>query len=138
MSARHWIALASGLLFGAGLVISDMADPTRVLAFLSLGPGWDPTLAFVMGGALAVAGTANLLARRRRQSWDGHALPPLPSPGIDRRLLLGAALFGLGWGLAGYCPGPALVGAALGAQSAVLLVGAMLVGGLITRWRFSR
>lgn len=138
MPARILLALASGLLFGAGLVVSDMADPMRVLAFLTIGPGWDPTLAFVMGGALAVAGTANYLGRRRRLALDGHPLPPVPPPRIDWRLLAGAALFGIGWGLAGYCPGPAIVGAALGADSAWVLVTAMMVGGVATRWLLER
>ena len=138
MSVRRLIAPLSGLLFGAGLVVSDLADPTRVLAFLTLGPGWDPTLAFVMIGALAVAGAANLFGRRREFAFDGTPLAPPPSAGVEPRLLAGAALFGLGWGLSGYCPGPALVGATLGASSAWALVPTMLLGGLVTRWWLTR
>lgn len=133
MTARVLVPIASGLLFGAGLVISDMANPERVLAFLTIGPGWDPTLAFVMAGAVAVSATGFLLLRRRTTAWTGDTLPPRPSGPIDRRLLIGAALFGLGWGLSGYCPGPALVGAALGAGSALVLVPAMLIGGVLAR-----
>ena len=128
----------SGLLFGVGLVVSDMADPTRVLAFLTLGPNWDPTLAFVMIGALTVAGAANLLRRGSERAVDGTPLAPSPSTVIDLRLLAGGALFGLGWGLSGYCPGPALAGAALGASSAWALVPTMLLGGLVTRWWLTR
>ena len=107
----------SGLLFGVGLVVSDMADPTRVLAFLTLGPNWDPTLAFVMIGALTVAGAANLLRRGSERAVDGTPLAPSPSTGIDLRLLAGAAL---------------------GASSAWALVPTMLLGGLVTRWWLTR
>lgn len=138
VSARLLIAALAGLLFGAGLVISDLANPLRVLAFLSPGPGWDPTLAFVMIGALGVAGGANLLGRRRSKAYDGTRLPPLPAAKIDPQLLIGAALFGIGWGLAGYCPGPALVGAALGAASAWALLPGMLIGGVAARWWLAR
>lgn len=126
---RLWIpALLSGLLFGAGLVISDMTSAPRVLAFLTLNAGWDATLGWVMASALAVAVPGFALARQRgRPLFAERYSAPTSSP-IDRRLLLGALLFGLGWGLAGYCPGPALVGAALGVGNALWLVLAMLVG----------
>lgn len=130
-------ALLAGVLFGAGLVVSGMADPERVLAFLRLGPGWDPSLAFVMGGALVVALPGFAWLRRRGRPWLAPAFATPPSQAIDRRLLLGAAVFGLGWGWAGYCPGPALVGVGLGHWSAATFVAAMLVGGLLTA-RISR
>lgn len=118
----------SGLLFGAGLEISGMADPARVLGFLTLAPGWDPSLAFVMGGALLVTLPGFALLRRssRPLFGDRYAQPPVRP--VDRRLLLGAAIFGAGWGLAGYCPGPAIVAAGQGLPLAVLFVAAMLVG----------
>jgi uncharacterized membrane protein YedE/YeeE len=106
-------AFLAGLVFGAGLLISGMASPARVLGFLDLGAlrtgHWDPSLGFVMGGALVVAAPLFAYARKRGRALDGGILPALPSHGIDRRLVGGAALFGLGWGLAGICPGPALV-----------------------------
>lgn len=121
-------ATVSGLLFGAGLVISGMADPARVLGFLTLAPGWDPSLAFVMGGALLVTvpGFA-LLKQSPAPAFGGEYVKPA-SASIDRRLLLGAALFGAGWGLAGYCPGPALVAAGQLSPVALLFVAAMLLG----------
>lgn len=124
-------ALIAGLLFGAGLLISGMADPQRVLGFLRIAPGWDPSLAFVMGGALAVTLPGFiLLKRRQRPLFAEHFAAPPTSP-IDRRLIAGAALFGLGWGWAGYCPGPALVGFGLGHWTALLFAPAMLAGGWI-------
>jgi uncharacterized protein len=125
-------ALIAGVLFGAGLLISGMADPQRVLAFLRIAPGWDPSLAFVMAGALAVTlpGFA-LLRRRGRPLLAPSFVAPTAAP-VDRRLLLGAALFGLGWGWVGYCPGPALVGFGLGHWNAWLFVPAMLAGGWVT------
>ncbi|MFZ5723678.1 MAG: DUF6691 family protein [Pseudomonadota bacterium] len=118
----------AGLLFGAGLVLSGLADPARVLAFLTLGPGWDPTLLFVMLAALAVGVPGFALANRRGKPLFGGSLPAPPARNIDRRLLGGAALFGVGWGLAGYCPGPALVSAGLGLWSAWVFLPAMLAG----------
>ncbi len=111
-------AFLAGLVFGAGLVISGMSSPARVLGFLDIGAigtgHWDPRLALVMIGALAVATPLFALGRRRGQALDGGILPSLPTQGVDRRLIGGSVLFGLGWGLAGICPGPALVD--LGAQ----------------------
>ena len=125
-------ALLAGLLFGAGLLISGMADPQRVLAFLRIAPGWDPSLAFVMGGALAVTVPGFAWLRHRPQPFMAAAFAAPPAWPLDRRLLTGAALFGLGWGWAGYCPGPALVGFGLGHWTAWLFVPAMLAGGWLT------
>ncbi|MEO0683065.1 MAG: DUF6691 family protein [Pseudomonadota bacterium] len=126
------ISLAAGLLFGLGLWVSDMADPARVLAFLDVGAiatgGWDPTLAFVMAGAMAVSGTAWRIARGRAASLSGAPLPGPPSKVVDRRLLGGAALFGLGWGLSGICPGPALTVAGVGGPPIALFLAGLLAG----------
>jgi len=129
MTDTHSFAVTgvSGLLFGAGLVISGMADPARVLGFLRLGPGWDPALAFVMGGALAVTLPGYALLHRRGQPLFAPGFSPRVA-GIDARLLAGAAIFGLGWGLQGYCPGPAVVAAGLGQWPALLFLPAMFVG----------
>jgi len=123
-------AVIAGLLFGAGLLISGMADPQRVLAFLRWGPGWDPSLAFVMGGALLVTLPGFAIVRRLGRPLFAERFAAPASGAIDRRLILGAAVFGLGWGWAGYCPGPALVGLGLGHWTAILFVLAMLLGGL--------
>lgn len=115
-------AVAAGLLFGSGLVLSGMADPGKVLAFLQLGAGWDASLMFVMGAALAVTVPGFAWLRRR------GCVEVSTTAGIDARLLGGAAIFGLGWGLAGYCPGPALVAFSQLAPSALWFVPAMLAG----------
>jgi uncharacterized protein len=127
------VALVCGALFGAGLVLSGMADPARVLGFLTLGPGWDPQLAFVMGGALAVALPGFAWLRHRGQPLSGGALESPPTRSVDRPLILGATIFGLGWGLAGYCPGPGIVAAGLGFGGALLFVAAMLAGATLVR-----
>ncbi len=121
-------AAIAGLLFGAGLVISGMSDPQRVLAFLRLAPGWDPSLAFVMVGALAVTLPGFAALRRRGHPFFSERFSEPATHRVDRELILGAGLFGLGWGWAGYCPGPALVGAGLGHWSAVIFVTSMLTG----------
>jgi uncharacterized membrane protein YedE/YeeE len=130
MSARARVAAAFGvgLLFGAGLVVSGMTRPEKVLGFLDLAGRWDPSLAFVMGGAVAVAAVGFALARRREASWLGAPMPTLPTRGVDARLLAGSAVFGVGWGLGGLCPGPALVTAGAGSARALVFVAAMLVG----------
>ncbi len=128
MKAGYAIPALAGLLFGAGLMVSGMADFTRVLGFLTFAPGWDPTLLFVMIGALAVTLPGFALARRRGQPWFAAAFANPTASGIDRRLLIGSAIFGLGWGLQGYCPGPAVVAAGLGQWPALVLLPAMLVG----------
>ncbi len=121
-------ALLAGLVFGLGLLLSGMADPAKVLAFLDLAGAWNPSLMLVMLGAIGVALPAFALAKRRPVSLLGEPVRlPAPAP-LERRLLGGSALFGVGWGLAGFCPGPALVALGMGLPKAALFVGAMLAG----------
>ena len=127
------VSAAAGVLFGAGLMVSGMADPAKVLGFLTLGQHWDPSLAVVMASALAVTVPGFALLRRREHALLGERFAQPATTRIDRQLLLGAGLFGLGWGLAGYCPGPAVVSAGLGQSEALLLVPAMLVGAWMGR-----
>ncbi|MDF6979433.1 YeeE/YedE family protein, partial [Escherichia coli] len=103
------IALVAGLLFGTGLIVSGMANPAKVLGFLDLFGQWDPSLAFVMAGAIAVGVIAFFVAGRRGRSWLGTPIQLPSATGVTARLVLGSAVFGIGWGLAGFCPGPALV-----------------------------
>lgn len=126
---RLLVALGAGALFGFGLSLSGMLDPARVLGFLDIASGhWDPSLMFVLGGAVAVAVPGVALQRRLRTPLldDRFRLPE--KTGIDRRLVGGSALFGIGWGLAGFCPGPALAGLALGMPPVFLFVAAMAAG----------
>ena len=125
------IALASGLLFGLGLIAGGMTDPARVKAFLDVTGAWDPSLALVMGGAVAVGLVAFARARRQRRAWAGGAIALPASNTIDARLIAGGVLFGIGWGWAGFCPGPAWVAMASGSGAGLLFVGAMLVGMLL-------
>ena len=122
------LALLSGLVFGLGLLASGMTDPIKVKGFLDLFGAWDPSLALVMGGAIAVGVLAFASARRRELSWSGTHMEIPSNTTIDARLLLGGALFGAGWGLAGFCPGPALVAASSGSAVAAAFVAAMLAG----------
>jgi uncharacterized membrane protein YedE/YeeE len=121
-------SLLSGLVFGFGLLISGMADPAKVLGFLDLAGAWDPSLALVMLGAIAVGMVAYYIAGRRRVSLLGEPMRMPSNRHIDRRLVVGSALFGAGWALAGFCPGPALVALGMGELKAVGFVGAMLAG----------
>lgn len=122
------ISFFSGLVFGIGLLLSGMSSPSKVLGFLDLGGRWDPSLAFVMAGAIAVGAIAFAFSRRMRVSVTGAPMRLPTATQIDRRLVIGGLLFGVGWGLAGFCPGPALVAAAAGYGKAVLFCAAMLVG----------
>lgn len=122
------IAFASGLVFGLGLIVSGMANPAKVLGFLDLAGPWDPSLAFVMGGAVLITAVGFAVLRRRRASLTGEPLRWPTATRIDLRLALGSLAFGAGWGLAGFCPGPALVAAAAGVPQALIFVAAMLVG----------
>ena len=117
-----------GLLFGLGLILSGMTDPGKVLGFLDLAGLWDPSLAFVMGGAIAVGAFAFAVAKKRTSSFLGGAMHVPTARDIDKRLVLGSLVFGVGWGLAGFCPGPAIVSAAAGQPKAMAFVAAMLAG----------
>jgi uncharacterized membrane protein YedE/YeeE len=118
----------TGLLFGVGLIVSGMTDPSKIVGFLDLAGAWDPSLALVMGGAVLVGAAGFRLAERRPTSMLG-GLRQLPGTrGIDARLILGSTMFGVGWGLAGFCPGPALVAFGAGYDKAVVFVIAMLAG----------
>lgn len=121
-------AFLIGLLFATGLILSGMTNPAKVLGFLDLAGRWDPSLALVMGGAIGVAVLAFRLARKRTASLLGGALHLPTSHQIDRRLLVGSLLFGAGWGLAGFCPGPALTSLGTGEIKALVFVLAMLAG----------
>ena len=126
-------SLLVGFLFGAGLAVSDMVNPARVLAFLDLAGAWDPTLAFVMGGALVPSTIAYLVRRRMRAPLLGTRFYIPENRLIDRQLIGGAALFGAGWGLVGFCPGPAISALALGYWQPWLFILAMLAGMLLER-----
>lgn len=119
---------AVGLLFGWGLIISGMTDPAKVVGFLDLAGSWDPSLAFVMGGAIAVGVVAFGLAKKRTTTFLGGVLRLPTASDIDRRLIVGSLLFGAGWGLAGFCPGPAIVSVGAGHDKAVVFVLAMVAG----------
>jgi len=121
-------AFVVGLVFAAGLVVSGMADPAKVKGFLDLAGAWDPSLAFVMAGAIAVGLFGYRRANPRSKSWLGLPMRLSTSRAIDARVLAGGALFGIGWGLAGFCPGPALVALASGLPAPWIFVAAMLGG----------
>ena len=125
---RAAVAAIAGAMFGAGLLLSGMTRPDKVLGFLDVTGRWDPSLAFVMVGAIGVHAIAYRLIRRRPSPLLDTRFHWPADTAIDRRLLAGAAVFGVGWGLAGFCPGPALVAAATGASSALVFVGAMFAG----------
>jgi uncharacterized membrane protein YedE/YeeE len=136
-SSHVAVALVAGLLFGVGLGVSGMARPTKVLAFLDVAGAWDPTLAFVMIGAIGIHALAVLVAKRRRAPLGGQAFGWPDVTAIDMPLVAGSALFGVGWGLGGYCPGPALLGAASGNLGAAVFVVAM-VAGMVVRHTSTR
>lgn len=133
---RIAIALVAGVLFGLGLAVSGMTNPDKVLNFLDISGRWDPSLALVMAGALLVSVPGFAWARKYQCTACGDALPNAPSSKIDGRLLAGSALFGIGWGIAGYCPGPALANLTH-ALEAIFFVVAMLAGSQLARL-FSR
>ncbi len=121
-------SLLSGLVFGFGLILSGMADPAKVLGFLDLAGAWDPSLALVMIGAIVVGLVAFTVARRRSKSFLGLDFKLPTARHIDRRLVTGSLMFGVGWGIAGFCPGPALAAFGMGETKAVVFVASMLLG----------
>ncbi len=127
-------ALLSGLVFGLGLIVSGMANPAKVLGFLDLAGAWDPSLGLVMAGAILVGFFAFLVAKKRTRSYLGAEMKLPTASAIDKRLLTGSVLFGAGWGLAGFCPGPGLVALGMGEPKALVFVAAMLVGMVIFTW----
>lgn len=118
----------TGLIFGLGLVVSGMANPAKVIGFLDLSVPWDPSLMFVMGGAIALGLPGFYFAKRRKTSLMGMPMNLPSNNKLDKKLLLGAVLFGAGWGIGGFCPGPAVVAAASLATDGLIFVAAMLVG----------
>lgn len=125
-------AFAAGLVFGLGLIVSGMSDPGKVIGFLDVTGRWDPSLAFVMAGAILVGFFAFGLAGRRAQSFLGGAMHLPGRKDIDPILVGGSLVFGVGWGLAGFCPGPALVSLGGGYEKAAVFVAAMLAGMLLS------
>jgi uncharacterized membrane protein YedE/YeeE len=125
----HLVAsFLAGLVFGFGLILSGMANPAKVLGFLDLAGAWDPSLALVMAGAIAVGIFAFALARNRTESYLGLDMKMPAARRIDRRLIGGSVVFGIGWGIAGFCPGPGLVALGMGEWKAAVFVAAMLSG----------
>ncbi|MGR3907236.1 hypothetical protein Q3A80_09310 [Burkholderia sp. SR8] len=127
-------AFLAGLLFGVGLIVSGMANPRKVLGFLDLAGWWDPSLAFVMAGAIGVAVFAFAWAKRRTCSWLGLPIQWPAARTVTVRLVAGSAVFGIGWGLAGFCPGPAIVSIGLGSVKGMAFAVAMLVGMALFEW----
>jgi uncharacterized membrane protein YedE/YeeE len=130
---RNMFALAVGLIFGLGLCLSGMYQPAKVTAFLDLAGLWDPSLAFVMGGAIVVAMPAFRIARRRSAAWTGGAIDLPAAQAIDAPLVVGSAIFGIGWGLGGICPAPGVVDLGFFSPGAAVFVVAMAAGMLIYR-----
>jgi len=128
---RLAVSFIAGGLFGTGLFLSGMTDTSKVQGWLDVFGAWDPTLAFVMGGAMLPMGLAWLVARRRQNAFTGAPMPSAPSREIDGKLVFGSVAFGMGWGLAGLCPGPAIAALSYGGSGLYVFVAAMLAGMLI-------
>ena len=131
---KNIIGLMAGLLFGIGLLISGMTDPTKVQGFLDIFGAWDISLALVMGGGLIVAIIGVQLAKRQQSSWIGTLIELPSKTTINKKLLIGAMLFGIGWGLVGICPGPGIVLLGTGQWQAYVFIPAMVVGMLMYQW----
>lgn len=125
---RNLFALLAGSFFGAGLMLSGMTDTAKVQGWLDVFGDWDPTLAFVMSGAILPMALAWLATRRRQAPLLGGAFPPPPDPRLGRNLVIGSVLFGMGWGLAGLCPGPSIAALSYGGPGLLVFVAAMLTG----------
>lgn len=132
--ARGLAALAAGVVFGLGLSVAQMVDPRKVLGFLDLAGAWDASLLFVLGAAVMVSGIGFALLRRRQAPLLDSAFHAPTASALDRPLVLGSALFGIGWGLAGYCPGPAIASLGFGNAEALWFLPAMAVGIALRRW----
>jgi len=140
---RILLALLSGLLFGGGLIVSDMTNPARVRSFLDVFGAWDPTLAFVMITAIGVTAVFWRLARPRPTAIFGGVIPPMPSAPVDSKLVSGSALFGIGWGLVGLCPAPAIVALSFGKWQIGVFILALMAGMAVynfgvARWALAR
>ena len=131
---KNMIGLLAGLLFGIGLLISGMTDPAKVQGFLDVFGAWDISLALVMGGGLIVALVGVQLAKRQQSSWIGTSIDMPSKTIINKKLLIGAMLFGIGWGLVGICPGPGIVLLGTGQWQAYVFIPAMIVGMLMYQW----
>lgn len=132
------VSFIVGLAFGLGLIVAGMTDPAKVLAFLDLAGSWDPSLALVMGGAIPVSAVAFWMARKKGVSLLGRPIQLPDTRRIDWRLISGSALFGIGWGLAGICPGPALTLLGYGAWQGLVFVAAMIAGMILYGWLLER
>ena len=131
---KNMIGLLAGLLFGIGLLISGMTDPVKVQGFLDVFGAWDISLALVMGGGLIVALVGVQLAKRQQSSWIGTSIDMPSKTTINKKLLIGAMLFGIGWGLVGICPGPGIVLLGTAQWQAYVFIPAMIVGMLMYQW----
>lgn len=138
LGAMSLVGLVAGSLFGAGLVVGGMTDPARVQGFLDFTGRWDPTLAFVMGGAVVVHSLAYFAVKRRKAPVFTTSFQIPTRKDIDARLLLGAGLFGLGWGLGGFCPGPAITSLPFGGVSVLAFVVALLTSSWTVGWLETR
>ncbi len=125
---RHFSALIAGLVFGLGLVISQMVNPAKVIDFLDIFGDWDPSLAFVMGAALVVTAIGYRLAWRKPKPFAAEQFQVPGNRTIDKKLAMGAILFGVGWGLVGLCPGPAIAALFIGGLPTIIFLGAMIAG----------
>ena len=131
---KNIIGLLAGLLFGFGLLVSGMTDPVKVQGFLDIFGAWDISLALVMGGGLIVAFFGVRLAKRQQTSWIGTLIEMPSKTVINKKLLIGAMLFGIGWGLVGICPGPGIVLLGTGQWQAYVFIPAMIIGMLVYQW----
>lgn len=131
--------LISGILFGGGMALSGMIDPEKVTGFLNITGNWDPSLAFVMGGALLVFMPSYFLfIKPRTQTLSGDAIPVVTNQKIDSKLLTGSAFFGIGWGLVGICPGPAISSLLFGGLPVIIFLSSMIIGSLLAMNLVSR